>query len=148
MNYSDDMVPPLSLMQAQLGPLAALVAGAGDEPGLPTPHKAPLPTVQNFWPSGAAPGRVNYQSTWKWKAPPGIGDAPQQVWSTYWLAPQDFRGPGDVPMGVRACYQPTPSMQPYYATLFGRPVDGGSYLMRQLSANLPILPPEGLGLKS
>jgi hypothetical protein len=93
-----------------------------------------------------APTRTTYTPTWKWVAPPGIGDAPQQVWQTYWLAPYSLKGPGDNPADMRRSVQPAPVAVGFNATLFGQPVDGGQYMFRALSLQNPIAPPAGLGL--
>jgi len=45
-----------------------------------------------------APGRsvqLGYKPTWVWRAPPGIGDAPQFVWDTFTIPPSSVEGVGD-----------------------------------------------------
>jgi hypothetical protein len=115
------------------------IAQPGDPQGINASH-APS------YSGPGAPARTTYSPTWSWVAPPGIGDAPQQVWKTYWLAPYSMKGPGDNPMDMRRSLQPAPVASGFTATLFGQPVDGGQYLFRALSLQNPITPPPGLGL--
>jgi hypothetical protein len=82
----------------------------------------------------AAPDR--YQPTWKFVAPPGVGDAPQHVYSTFALIPFDARGPGDNPVTYLRSVNPL-QFQNFTIRQNGMPVAGGSLLLTGLYTPSP-----------
>lgn len=79
-----------------------------------------------------------YLPKWSWVAPPGIGDAPQHVWQTYFLAPLDVvKGPGDMPATYFRDWQP-PTFANFAMRWQGMAVDGGNLLMTGLYTPQPL----------
>jgi hypothetical protein len=78
-----------------------------------------------------------YLPSWKFVAPPGVGDAPQHVWTTYSLIPVSLDGPGDRPASYFRWKVP-PLMQPFLMRYQGMAVDGGNFLMTGLYTPEPL----------
>lgn len=72
-----------------------------------------------------------WHPSWNWVAPPGIGDAPQHVFSTFTLIPFSVDGPGDRPASYLRSYF-APIVQNFAMRYQGMAVDGGSILMTGL----------------
>jgi hypothetical protein len=77
-----------------------------------------------------------YYPSWKFVPPPGVGDAPQHVFSTFCLTPQDIRGPGDNPVTFLRTVQP-PLWQNFAMRFNGMPVNGGGPQFTGLYAPSP-----------
>lgn len=80
---------------------------------------------------------AGYLPTWKWVSPPGVGDAPQHVWSTFTLIPLSLDGPGDRPATFFRSILP-PIWANFAMRWQGMPVDGGSFLMTGLYTPEPL----------
>lgn len=100
-------------------------------------HSTPLPYPPAVDPPSPAGG---YSSRWQWHAPPGMGDAPQHVWQTYYLAPISLMGPGDAPIGVINTTRMNPSIQNFAMRRQGFGVTGGNMLMSGLYTPEPLSP--------
>jgi hypothetical protein len=101
-------------------------------------HGSPLPNPQPIQPPGSSKG---YASSWQWHTPPGVGDAPQHVWTTYYLAPVDnVRGPGDLPISFLNTANMRPMIQNFSMRWQGMPVQGGNILLTGLYTPQPISP--------
>lgn len=95
-------------------------------------------------------GPVGYIPGWRWVPPPGIGDGPQQVYTT--LASTIFAadGPGDRPAGERRIFD-APVIVNYAITRFGFPISGGAFATTNLSDAKPVnnplneIYPRGIG---
>jgi hypothetical protein len=81
-----------------------------------------------------------YLPSWKWVAPPGIGDALQHVFSTFTLIPFSVDGPGDRPVSFLRSLVP-PTVANFAMRWQGMPVNGGSVLMTGLYAPQPLESP-------
>ena len=75
--------------------------------------------------------------SWKFVPPPGVGDAPQHVWTTFTLIPLSVDGPGDRPATYFRSLQP-PVIANFAMRWQGMPVDGGSMLLTGLYAPQPM----------
>jgi len=78
--------------------------------------------------------------SWKWVAPPGIGDAPQMVYTAFQLAPWSIDGAGDRPAAYLKSYQP-PVVANFAMRWQGMPVGGGSVLLTGLYTPTPMASP-------
>jgi len=87
---------------------------------------------------GANP--AGYDPTWKFVAPPGFGDAPQHVFSTFTLIPLDIRGPGDNPFTYLRSFL-APNVQNFAMRYQGMPVQGGNFLFTSLYTPDPMQSP-------
>lgn len=86
------------------------------------------PVIQQDQVHGKSGG---YLPAWLWVPPPGIGDAPQHVYSTFSLYPLSVDGPGDRPASFFRSILP-PVIQAFAMRWQGMAVDGGSLLMTGL----------------
>ena len=75
--------------------------------------------------------------SWVFRAPPGIGDAPQHVWSTWSLIPLAVDGPGDRPASYLKWFCPQ-TVANFAMRWQGMPVDGGSVLLTGLYTPQPM----------
>ncbi|MDR3449787.1 MAG: hypothetical protein P4M15_08625 [Alphaproteobacteria bacterium] len=80
---------------------------------------------------------AGYLPSWKFHAPPGIGDAPQHVWATLALFPLCVDGPGDRPASYFRWKVP-PIMANFAMRYQGMAVDGGNLLMTGLYVPDPL----------
>jgi hypothetical protein len=102
-------------------------------------HAAPIPNYQphTFRKNKGYPGG----GTWQWHSPPGVGDAPQHVWTTYYLAPVDnIRGPGDMPISYINTARINPTLWNFAMRQLGMPITGGNILLSGLYTPQPITP--------
>jgi len=81
-----------------------------------------------------------YLPSWKLVLPPGFGDAPQHVWTTYALAPVSINGPGDVPASYFRTFVP-PVWANFAMRFQGMPVEAGDLLMTGLYTPEPLAMP-------
>jgi hypothetical protein len=157
-------IPPAFGMAANVGPNipgtttpAFVSAFGGNSPSIPTlgpdakPQLNPLPN-SNFPTFGHASPLPNNQpltfakdagwkAQWAWHAPPGVGDAPQSVWQTYYLAPVDaMKGPGDLPRSQINTINMNPQIQNFAMRYQGMAVQGGNILLTGLYTPAPITP--------
>ncbi len=72
-----------------------------------------------------------YHSSWKFVAPPGFGDAPQHVFSTFTLIPLSVDGAGDRPRAYLSYLLPQ-SLQPLNLTDNGMAINSGVIQLRGL----------------
>lgn len=73
-----------------------------------------------------------YHPGWRWVSPPGVGDAPQHIYSTYALFPVAIEGPGDEPATYLKITNAPPIIQNFAMRWQGIPVGGGNFLMTGL----------------
>ena len=97
-----------------------------------------------------APGTNENAPSWKWVAPPGVGDAPQHVYNTYALLPFNIQGPGDQPIAFLSDYV-QPVWLDQHINLWGSPIYSGGFEMSPLwtpepTANPSNQPFAGAGL--
>ena len=78
-----------------------------------------------------------YLPSWKWVSPPGVGDAPQHVYSTFTLIPLSVDGPGDRPVTFFRSILP-PIWANFAMRWQGMAVDGGSMLLTGLYTPEPM----------
>jgi hypothetical protein len=78
-----------------------------------------------------------YLPSWKWKSPPGVGDAPQHVWTTWALIPFSVDGPGDKPATYLRSIQ-APVVVNFAMRQQGMAVDGGNMLLTGLYTPQPM----------
>lgn len=79
-----------------------------------------------------------YLPSWAYRQPPGVGDAPQHVWTTYFLAPVSIDGPGDRPASYLRTIGPPPVIANFAMRWQGMGVDGGNFLMTGLYTPQPL----------
>lgn len=127
-------------------------AGAADQALAPrvngldaTVDQQSVPASKGPPPLGTLPGARDIAPlpSYLYRAPPGLGNGPQYVYATHWLAMGSFVGPYDLPLTYRRSLQTPPVVMDYFATLFGQPISGGSPLVRALSNYNPIVSPFG-----
>jgi hypothetical protein len=75
--------------------------------------------------------------SWRFKQPPGVGDAPQHVWATFSLYPLDIRGPGDNPVTYLRIGGP-PIVANAALRYQGMAVEGGNFLLTGLYTPAPL----------
>lgn len=105
----------------------ALVAPEGRAHGANISQILPLHDKEDGW-----------SPSWRWVAPPGIGDAPQHVFTTYALAPISIEGPGDEPAAYLKIVNAPPIIQNFAMRWQGMPVQGGNFLMTGLYTPQPL----------
>lgn len=81
-----------------------------------------------------------YAPTWKFVAPPGVGDAPQHVYNTFALIPFDICGPGDMPTSYLVSLQ-KPVVQDQYVNFSGYAINSGGFELSPLWAPEPVASP-------
>jgi hypothetical protein len=109
--------------------------------GLIAPTEYGNGVVSTVQPSGnPGAGLQGYAPSWKYVPPPGIGDAPQHVWSTFSLIPVSIDGPGDRPAGYLRSYL-APIVQNFRALYNGIPIEGGNFLLTGLYTPQPLTSP-------
>jgi hypothetical protein len=80
---------------------------------------------------------AGYLPSWKFVAPPGVGDAPQHVFSTWTAFPLSLDGPGDKPATyLRIGQQQT--IANFAMRWQGIPAAGGNVLMTGLYTPMPM----------
>jgi hypothetical protein len=78
-----------------------------------------------------------FEPSWRFKQPPGVGDAPQHVYATQTLAPVSIEGPGDNPASYFRWKVP-PVIANFAMRQQGMAVDGGSFLLTGLYVPQPL----------
>lgn len=69
--------------------------------------------------------QLGYRPSWVYRAPPGVGDAPQFVYDTYAAIVYSPEGPGDVILDQRRIFSP-PSFIGQQYLKSGLPTTGGT----------------------
>lgn len=111
--------------------------------GRTPPPDEPLPRSQSLAGGGRTITGPGPYPTWRFVSPPGVGDAPQHVYTSIQLAPFSIDGPGDRPASYLRSFL-APVLQNFAVTKVGRPVEGGNLLLSGLYTPAPMASPNSV----